>query len=352
MDYYYIEKKLQEWNQIELFLRERYFAKLKNSKNNDFKYILDADEIKINQFLLEGNYISSNIHKMYESNIFTLTNNHMDIAFCRHNRYNPVFLHGHSFYEIIYILKGHAHNSINGEKILLTTGDILIIPVGVKHEIAVFNDDTILMNIVIRNSTFKDVFFDFLNQDNILSKFFLMNLYMKNTSNYILFHTGENRDILNTFYEMYSEFVEKKPYSNIVIPNLLKVFFARILRYYDKMAEISSSNSEEEMVAVAFLQYIKEHYQNITLEDIAKHFHFTEPYTSKLIKKATGKTFSQLLQRIRMDNAILLLKNTDISISAVGESIGYMNPENFIRLFKKYYDISPGEYRNKIKKNL
>lgn len=69
------------------------------------------------------------------------------------------------------------------------------------------------------------------------------------------------------------------------------------------------------------------------------------PYCSKYIKKCTGSTFSQLLKKVRFQKATELLINSNLNIRSISDTLGYENPENFIRAFKKEYHLSPTQYR-------
>ena len=64
-----------------------------------------------------------------------------------------------------------------------------------------------------------------------------------------------------------------------------------------------------------------------------------------LIKETTGMTFTEITQRIRMEKAQDMLSNTNLSVAAISEEVGYDAPEHFIRLFKKYTKMTPSAYR-------
>ncbi|MBZ4664903.1 response regulator [Mahella sp.] len=90
--------------------------------------------------------------------------------------------------------------------------------------------------------------------------------------------------------------------------------------------------------------YINENYKDATLEDAAKIVYINPYYLSKLFKQKTGKNFSDYLTEVKMAKAALFLKNPLYKVYEVGDMIGYKNPKNFARAFKKYYGKSPSEY--------
>ncbi len=70
---------------------------------------------------------------------------------------------------------------------------------GVDHSISVF-DDSIVINIMLRRSTLHSMFYNFLNIPNKLSSFFLNNIYAKRANDYILFHSGIDPTLRESFY--------------------------------------------------------------------------------------------------------------------------------------------------------
>lgn len=96
------------------------------------------------------------------------------------------------------------------------------------------------------------------------------------------------------------------------------------------------------------LSYIEQNFQNdITVEDIAKTCGLNRSYFGKIFKDFTGKPPQQFLMTYRMIKATELLKLTKLSISDIGNAVGYPNQLHFSRAFKNIYGISPREWRNK-----
>ena len=97
---------------------------------------------------------------------------------------------------------------------------------------------------------------------------------------------------------------------------------------------------------MAIMNYIQSNYQTVTLSDLAKHFHLTEPYISKYIKNKSGKTFINVVSDVRMKKAKTLLKNGTMTVENIAMSVGYPNVEHFNRVFKKKFNQTPTQYRN------
>jgi AraC-like DNA-binding protein len=71
----------------------------------------------------------------------------------------------------------------------------------------------------------------------------------------------------------------------------------------------------------------------------------SEPSFSKYFKKASGMTFTDLVKRLRIANACLLLEQTDISVAQICAQVGYRNLANFNRQFLAEMSVPPRTYR-------
>lgn len=94
-------------------------------------------------------------------------------------------------------------------------------------------------------------------------------------------------------------------------------------------------------------KYICENYQKpLTLETLSEHFHFHYTYINRLLTKQYGKSFKQLLIRVRLKESLLLLDDPSLSITEIAEKLGFFDYKHFRQSFKNYYGITPAKYRN------
>ena len=95
----------------------------------------------------------------------------------------------------------------------------------------------------------------------------------------------------------------------------------------------------------SLLSYINEHYQTLTLEELAEQFHYSTRTISNFIQRETGKSFRETLQNYRLIHACRYLTKTDISLNDLPELVGYSQRTAFERIFKKYFHCTPAQYR-------
>lgn len=95
------------------------------------------------------------------------------------------------------------------------------------------------------------------------------------------------------------------------------------------------------------LSYIEQHYkEKLQLTDVAEKVYVSHWHLSKLLN-STGKSFSDLLNEVRIENAKKLMEDSSLHIADISERVGFADTAHFSRVFKKYTGMSAGEYRNK-----
>lgn len=96
--------------------------------------------------------------------------------------------------------------------------------------------------------------------------------------------------------------------------------------------------------------YIVDHYTApITREEIANAMQVSDDYVSRVFRKETGMTPWQFLNRYRIIQAQKLLLTTDLTITEVGDRVGFSDPAYFIRVFHRETGKSPQQYRKSAK---
>lgn len=93
-------------------------------------------------------------------------------------------------------------------------------------------------------------------------------------------------------------------------------------------------------------EFICTHYnEQISLAQTADHLSVNPSYLSDLFHKNIGEPYTKFLTRVRMEQAILLLKsNPNEKIYKIAERTGFVSAKHFNSVFKKYYGITPTEF--------
>lgn len=100
------------------------------------------------------------------------------------------------------------------------------------------------------------------------------------------------------------------------------------------------------------LEYIKERFnQDLSLDDVASHVYLNPAYFCRLFKQETGENFINYLMKIRMTNAIEIMRSSNHKISEICIMVGYKNSKYFSKVFKNYTGYTPSNYQMKIVKD-
>lgn len=342
MTIYEMEEYLNKYNQDELFYYNYYQAKQTNQLNI-FLDKLDKQAVIKRRLIVPELFPDKIPYLMSDNEYFNILDKN-SVYLSKHNRYTPGFYHEHLFFEVIYVLKGHCFHLIDTEKIDLETGDFCFVAPATNHSLLV-ESDSIIINILIRRSTIEDIFFNILRDQSVIGTFFTNNIYAKNFDSYLIFKTNKDIEIKNHLLEMMVEQNNNDQYTNQINSAMLMLLLTKLLRRYSN--NIIMPKSIKKTSEFPIINYMLDNYATITLESLANAMSYSVPYCSKYIKDTTGYTFSHLLKNIKLSKAEILLKTTNMSIKTISEAIGYDNPENFMRAFKKTYQITPSEFRNK-----
>jgi two-component system response regulator YesN len=145
---------------------------------------------------------------------------------------------------------------------------------------------------------------------------------------------GLNYDYLNDIHNCKTMDELNKWLSNVLIRFTSTVFDVRTVKHSDIIMKI--------------IEYVRRNYmKKITLNDISNHVNFSVSYISRIFKDEMGSNMMQFINKVRVDNAKLLLLNNDIPLIEVAYLCGFEDQTYFNKVFKKLTNISPGKFRDK-----
>ena len=106
--------------------------------------------------------------------------------------------------------------------------------------------------------------------------------------------------------------------------------------------------SDKQILCEQIVQYIKNNYPDATLcmASVSKQFGVSERFVYNAVVDMTGMNVSNFLAQCRMEQAAMLLRDTDENISTIADKCGYPVESTFYRNFKKYYHMTPAEYKS------
>ncbi len=84
---------------------------------------------------------------------------------------------------------------------------------------------------------------------------------------------------------------------------------------------------------------------HLTVDEVAEYVHVSRAYLRNIFVESEGISTKQYLTGLRMQHADLLLKQTGQSITEIAQAVGYGDVFQFIKAFRKHFNMAPSRYR-------
>ena len=238
-------------------------------------------------------------------------------------------IHFHDTLEILYFLEGDCCIINGNDELQVETGDIIVFNSGDIH--CVNRGKKVAKYIILQISysfcesvgfryweyTFKkqfcdkkiaDMLIDILEENNAENDFFIESIKVK---------------VLNLLLDLFK---------NYTVDNQQNSTYNSKLRLTKKIIKYIQTNISEP----------------ITIKDIANYYGYTRFHISRVFKEATGTTVLDYISFVKVEEAKKLLKKSDESIAEIAVKCGFSSQGYFCKIFKKYENISPNEYKKQV----
>ena len=235
MDEKQLMNRLRILNDSEIFYRNYRLAKASGIGFDE--YLSGIDKARVHRENLLVPEWDDTIPPEYLEDWYFSSDRREGIHVFKHNCYTPAIPHHHNFFEMFYVLEGRCIHQVGENRSILHTGDLCFIQPKVAHSLDV-NDESVIIDVLIRRSTFRQYFYSILRGDNLLSNFFMSTLLSKPGIDYLLFHTHEDMDLHYAFIELCSETFEQEAYYNELINAVVTKIFVLLLRRYMSDCEL------------------------------------------------------------------------------------------------------------------
>lgn len=199
--------------------------------------------------------------------------------------------------------------------------------------------DITIIGVLIRKEAFFREYLHVLSSDASLFRFFLDPQKDRFSEEFIHLSFDAHHPVRRLLEGMVVEYADRTEDTQAILKSMLLTLLLYIARRYRmEHAQLRENPLSEQMI-----RYITDHMEKVSLSDIGVVFSYHPTYVSSLLRKETGKTFSQILLEKRMERAKVLLRNTTLSIEEIAAQIGYSDHSNFYKAFKEYYGMTPRE---------
>ena len=261
-----------------------------------------------------------------------------------HTRFVHFPMHKHNYVEVIYMYRGQTQHIINGNKVALQEGELLFLNQSATQEVLPAGVDDLAVNLIILPE-----FFDFTLQmmreeENQLRDFIVGCLKSEDDKiNYLHFKVAGVLPIQNLVENLIWTIMNNQQNNRSINQITMGLLFLHLLNHTDKVSV--GENQYDKELMIRLFRHIEEEYKTCLLSDLANELKCDLYWLSRKVKKLTGKTYTELVQIKRLNQAAYLLTTTRLTVADIGYAIGYDNLSYFHRIFRAKFRMSPKEYR-------
>ncbi len=259
-----------------------------------------------------------------------------------HTRFVAFPEHSHDYVEMVYMCAGETVHRVNGQEIRLRQGELLMLGQHARQSIAPAGETDIAVNIIVRPEFFSGTLPFLGEEETPLRRFIISCLTGENEAGYLLFRVAEILPVQNLIENLLYTLMEDTPNKRGIHQLTMGLLFAQLLNH----TEALQFESAEQNIILSLLRYLEENYRDGSLTEAASLLHYELTSLSRLIRRETGKNYTELLQEKRLSQAAWLLRNTGRHVDEIAVSVGYENVSYFHRLFAARFGCSPKQYRD------
>lgn len=281
----------------------------------------------------------------------------------------PVAIHEYNFTDInIHSIRWHWHDEI--ELLFVDYGEVEVladnISIIAKKGQVVFIKQNVLHSIQVTENCNKPKFRSLIFHPSFLFGYgktlmdanYAVPLVENSQLKCKLFDRLQGKDflILDCITELLDLLTKKKwGYELLSKALLCKIWYLLLISSSSTQPKYTKTKrivNDEERIKNALL-YIENHYsENITLDDIANFIHISKSECCRCFKRVLHMSPFEYLMKFRIFSATRIIQRHDEQISSIGSlatAVGFSNISYFNKVFKKYLEITPSEYREKFK---
>jgi AraC-like DNA-binding protein len=249
--------------------------------------------------------------------------------------------HYHPEYELTLITKGTGKRLVGDSYESFEAGDLVLLGPDLPHT---WSSDK------IKNQQVSAVVIQF--SEDFIQRFLTLHEFDKVSS---LLESSDRGLFFPGAEKLHSQLEALTKLSGVEkITSLLEIFQKLTALKCEKLSSeyfnaIKGEETENRINKVC--QYIQQHAaEDITLEQVAELIHLSRSAFSKFFKRATGKTFSDYVNDIRIGKACYLLTESDKAINEIAYETGFDSLTYFNRVFLRKKGVTPGKFKKLLRK--
>ncbi|NLK68324.1 MAG: AraC family transcriptional regulator [Clostridiaceae bacterium] len=137
--------------------------------------------------------------------------------------------------------------------------------------------------------------------------------------------------------------------SELMLLGHLYIFLSLLIQNNHETSQHLSKSFEQEKYVRKVIEFISKNYSGkISISDIASYIGLDRSYLYVIFNRFMNISPQNFLINYRVERAVDLMQNPELTIGDISRSVGYEDPFQFSKIFKKIKGVSPSEFRNNL----
>lgn len=237
--------------------------------------------------------------------------------------------HLHHSNEYVYIRKGAVKYWCDDQEHIARAGDFYIIHPGQKHREVSYNEPLEFIYLKFK--------YNRIEQSSNPQQQFISNV---------------DTNIVALIDKIILELEKQEPGAKQIVEAIILELFWLVRRRLNLAEDFEQSKiGYKNTIVQKAIEYIKANkFEKFTVKQIAENCNVSTDYLAHIFKEITDFSLLQYSDHIKMDEAIIMILDSDMNISQIAYELGYNDALYFSKKFKKFFGLSPANYRKQNKK--
>lgn len=250
-----------------------------------------------------------------------------------------------SYFELTMVFHGTCFIAPTGRKMFeLREGDAILTGLHTIKRVERRNEDDAILNCLLKPEFFDHSCYQFIHNEIVLS-YLIDGLRELLNPNDCLIFRGSGIRGKEFFWKAVHIYLSNQTNACVQSSLFILLLLSELIQGEIEIYVERDIGSSQDTLIQRIISYISKHCQSVTLQSVADEFGYNKAYLSDLLRQKSGLSYTQHLQKAKLDYAKRLLKSTNKSVDEIAFLSGYDNPGYFYRCFKKEFHMTPSEYR-------
>ena len=245
----------------------------------------------------------------------------------------PIEYHSHDYWEITYILEGSATHFLNGEELALTRGDAFILRPHDKHCLsknAKAGEKYLHRDLYVPTNVMQEICHCISPNEPLYEQI----LNAQSPPQFHISHT-KRQAIEQTATLLHKE-------QNVSHDIFFRSIIIELLAYYFSLETI---NHYPVWIRDLINRIKRDTNNQKTIEDFVRSTGYCHSHVCREFKKYTGERLNEFITKTKLEYSTAILASMQNSIAEIAYQLGFSSQSNYISCFKKYFNITPHQWR-------